>query len=712
MEFYTCANYPRPVRLSEGTRRFAYESLECKYGLEAMKTPCVVMDDVAGFDNMSNLERYNACISEMVRQAPVRVCEGEMLSGAATLGMAISHNIPAKYRGGRIFTTISHLTIDFETTLKYGVNKISADIDSRLADTDLTQEQLDFLNSAKHCVNEMRIWHAKYTDALAKLPGYEANLNNLRQVPFEPARNFYEAVQSIWFVFAFVRLCGNWPGIGRQDELLGGYLRKDLESGSITLEEAREILAHFFIKGCEWICGGDYRSGDAQHYQNIVLAGVNARGEEVTNEVTYLILDILEELNISDFPTTVRINSRSDEKLLRRVAEVMKHGGGVLAVYNEDKIIESLTTHGYPLEEARQFANDGCWEIQIPGKTYFSYTPFDALQILLNDTLKVKEGGAHFESYAQVREKFLADMEAVIRDMSMGVGNPRIKKVPDDDWKWRPQMPCTVISLFEKDCIRKAASYLDGGTVYRVLSPHIGGAADVGNSLRVLDKLCFQDKTIALQDFLKILQNNWEGSEPLRQMVLNKISCYGNDDDEADAYTIDVVDSFANIVLKYNADTPFLYVPGASTFGSQAELRHVRPATPHGHRTGDILAPNMGATPGSDMQGPTALIKSYCKLNLANQVTGAALDVKLLPSAVKGENGTQALVALMRGFVALGGCFMQPDVVDNSVLKDAQEHPENYSSLSVRVSGWNARFVTMNREWQDMVIEKTAHGGM
>ncbi len=120
----------------------------------------------------------------------------------------------------------------------------------------------------------------------------------------------------------------------------------------------------------------------------------------------------------------------------------------------------------------------------------------------------------------------------------------------------------------------------------------------------------------------------------------------------------------------------------------------------------------MGATPGSELQGVTALIKSYCKLNLRDQVTGAALDIKLLPFAVKGEDGTQMLMSLFKGFVTLGGCFMQPDVVDNAILKDAQEHPEQYQSLSVRVSGWNARFVTLNKEWQDMVIEKTTHGGM
>ncbi len=713
MEFFTFSSEARPVRLSEKTRKFAYESLNHKYGLDTRKKEAASLDRIEHFEEMSDIAKYNACISEIARQAPIRICENEKLSGAATLGMAISHKVPAVYNGSHIFRSVSHLTIDFETVLKYGVNKIEADIAHRLSDDKLNDRQAAFLDSARHCVNELRFWHKRYLDALSKMPEYEANYQNLQRVPLEPARNFHEAVQSIWFVFAFVRLCGNWPGIGRIDYLLGDYLKNDLKNGSITLEEAREILAHFFIKGCEWVCGGNYGSGDAQHYQNLVLAGVDGNGIEVTNQVTHLVLDILEELSISDFPTTVRLNKHSDERLLRRVADVMKHGGGVLAIYNEDEIIPSLVEHGYSLAEARKFANDGCWEIQVPGKTYFSYFPFDALSVLLNDTLKIKNGGACFSSYAEVRAKFLSDLEAAVRDIYTSNLEVRMHTEPGHDWPWKDlHAPCTVVSIFEDGCIENAASYFEGGTRYCVMSPHIGGAADTGNCLRVIDQLCFRDKKLSLAEFLKILQNNWEGYEPLRQYVLNKISYYGNDDDEADSYTVDVVDSFAGLVLKYNTNPLFYFFPGVSTFGRQIEWRYNRPASPHGHRTGDILAPNMGATPGSDTQGATALIKSYCKLNLTDQVTGAALDVKLLPSAVKGEDGTRALIALMRGFVRLGGCFMQPDVVDNSILKEAQENPENYQSLSVRISGWNARFVTLNKEWQDMVIEKTAHEGM
>lgn len=389
MIFYTPNGLIRPVRLSEKTRQFAYDSLNHKYGIETRKNSAVSLDeiDIKEYEKTPPLLRYDLAILKIAKEAPIRICEGERISGAATLGLAIDHQVPATYGGVKIFRSVSHLTVDFETVVKKGINHIR-----RQAEISLKRhrgsEKEPFLKSCMHCLNCFDIWHKRYLDALSDRPEYRVNYENLKRVPMEPAETFYEAVQSIWFTFAFLRLCGNWPGIGRIDLLLGDYLKNDLQKGILTLDEAREILAHFFIKGCEWIVGGEYvGGGDAQHYQNILLSGVDENGNDVTNEVTYLVLDILEELGISDFPTTVRLNKNTDEKLLLRVAEVMRYGGGILAVYNEDKVIEAMKKDGYSHAEASRFANDGCWEVQVPGKTFFMYLPFDSLHVLQKNTL-------------------------------------------------------------------------------------------------------------------------------------------------------------------------------------------------------------------------------------------------------------------------------------------------------------------------------------
>ena len=701
------------MRLSESTRAFAHESLGHRYGLETMSTMSVTLDDIEGFDKLSPIEKYDAAIRRIAECAPIRICEGERISGAATLGWAIKHAVPATYKGTPVCPSISHLTVDFETVLREGIGGIKERAEAAYKKHSGTERE-PFARSCLNCIEAFEILHGRYLEALSEREEYRENYNSLLRVPIGTPTSFYEAVSSIWFTFAFLRLTGNWSGIGRIDYLLGDYLKRDLDSGAITLDEAREILAHFFIKGCEWITGQMdlpfAGSGDAQHYQNIVLAGVDENGEEVTNEVTYLVLDIIEELGIGDFPTTVRVNKNTDERLLRRVAEVMKYGGGVLAVYNEDLVIEALVKDGYPIEEARRFANDGCWEVQVPGRTHFAYVPFDSLAVLQQKTLSSYDGGAEFADFESLYQKYKSDLAErvalIVRDKMRRFDPASLER---GEPKWVRMTVCTAVSVFEGGCIEKGLSYLEGGPVYNLLSPHIGGLADTVNSLYAIKKLVFDEKRLTFTALMQVLRENWEGAEALRQYALNRYTYYGNDNDEVDVIAARLLSDFADICRSHDGRCGYRFPGGVSTFGRQLEWSPSRLASPHGRRAGEVLAANASPTPNTDRAGATAIIRSYCKADLSKLATGAALDIKLLPSSVSGEDGTAAIVSLIRGFVSLGGFFMQPDVVDASLLRLAQEHPEDYHTLSVRVSGWNARFVTLSKEWQDMVIEQNEH---
>jgi len=708
MIFPTAANTPRPVRLPENIRAWAWESLHGKYGDEAMTCPWVEMDDIPGFDTLPPLEMQDLAITRIAETAPLRLCPEELVCGSATLGGAVWHMIPVSFGGKHVLGSVSHLTIRFDRVLKEGLCSYEKEIACRLTDPALTEEETAFLRSLQNVIEAIRIWHGRYL-ALTKDTRPELHAL-LTQVPFQPARSFHEAVQCLWFVFAFTRLCGNWPGIGRIDWLLGDYLRRDLESGAVTLEDARKILASMFIKGCEWIQSDTpVGSGDAQHYQNIVLAGVDPAGNEVANEVTYLVLDIVEELSISDFPITVRLNRNTTPVLKRRVAEVMRHGGGIVAVYNEDLILRSFARQGYPPEEARQFANDGCWEVQIPGKTYFIYACIDSLQVLCR-AIGVNEGSTpDFSSMEEVYEAYLAEMGKDI-DLFYDTHIRSQFCMKDGAWKWTGDAPCSVVSLFEDGCIENARSYWGYGTTYALRSAHIGGAPDTANSLLALKKLVFDEKKVTLSELAEILRNNWEGHEELRQYIRNACVYYGNDSDGADLWHSRVLDDFAKLVIeKDKAESlPVRFIPGVSTFGRQIDWLPFRCATPFGAKQGEILSGNDSPTPGTDTQGATAVIKSYCKSNLELQYSGAALDVKLYPASLNGEQGITALMGLMDGFLQLGGFFLQLDTVDVNTLLEARKNPEQYKTLSVRVSGWNARFVTLNEKWQDMVIQRTA----
>ena len=387
----------RPARLKDETRRFALESMKGKYGDEARAFPAVTLDGIDGFDAMSPDEKYSAAVLAIARDCPLRFVDGELIVGSATLGAAIDHQVPAFRGGSAVFSSVSHVTLGLDRVVREGFRAIEEELD--------LYADLPYTRFLKDAAEALHIWHGRMLRESETLnPACHALLT---RVPFEPASGFHEAVQSLWFAFAFTRLTGNWSGIGRIDEILGPYLEKDLADGRITTDEAREILAHFFIKGCEWIVTDTPRgTGDAQHYQNIVLSGVDADGRDVTNAVTWLVLDVIEELGISDFPITVRLNRNTDPRLLERIAEVVRYGGGIIAVYNEELILNSLVKAGYALSDARRFANDGCWEVQIPGETYFIYGPFDGYSLLMRDVLGLPDAPKHFDSYDELCDAY------------------------------------------------------------------------------------------------------------------------------------------------------------------------------------------------------------------------------------------------------------------------------------------------------------------
>ncbi len=710
IRFYSPIKEGRPVRTSDGTRRFAKDSLDGKYGSEALAHPFVTLTDTEG---LSPRQLYDRAVTEIAAYAPLRIVTDEdgavreLLSGAATLGAAIRHVVPATVDGtNAVCGSISHLTCNFDRVVREGLDSFLARIDARMEDPVLNEQQREVLQSQRNAWEAMKTYHTRYLAHLAdgmaqaktetEKAHYKALYDTLSHVPFSPAKTFREGVQSVWFTFSFIRLCGNWPGIGRMDLMLEDLYQNDLAAGVITEDEARELLAHFFIKGCEWIHLTGRGSGDAQHYQNLVLGGVDENGVDRTGDVTRLMLEIVEEFPIADFPITVRVGKSSPAWIRTKMAEVIRHGSGVVAMYNEDLIIDSLVGFGYDLREARKFANDGCWEIQIPGRTRFIYSPMDLYGLFLREVLRLDdEIPAVYDDFDAMYGAFREKMDAVLDGFHAGADH------------LFGDSPSGVIDLFEDGCIEKARAYHNGGPVYNALSPHFGGIPDTANAMYATQKLVFEEKKLSFADFMEILKNNWDGEEALRQYVRTHYTYYGNDNDEVDTIAARIIHDFVEDCRRVECRNDVLRPPGISTFGRQIEWREQRPASPHGFFRGDILSGNISPTPSTDMAGATAIIRSACKADYSRLTCGTALDIRLDPKAVSGERGITAIEGLLGAFLTLGGFFLQIDVVDNAILLDAQAHPENHQSLAVRISGWSARFVTLDKHWQDMVIERS-----
>jgi len=703
MKFYSAVQWDRPVRLREETRRFAEDSLKGRYGRLALETPSVSLDDAGDFEALSPTQRYASGILRIARECPIYLPEHCLLAGGATLGLAIDHQVPALRGGKPIFRSVSHVTPGFDRALKTGLRAYWDRIRARLASADLVPAERDAHEGMAASLEALRIYCGRLCDHLRAHRGddsacIDAILQNLDVCPWEPPRSFYQAVQSLWLMFAFCRLAGNWPGLGRVDQMLGGYLRKDLRDGTLSIGQAREILAHFFIKGCEWITLCETENGDAQHFQNIVLAGVDEDGAEVANEVTRLILEVVEELPIGDFPIAVRINRASPDWLLSAIARCMAFGGDVVAVYNEEVVLRALEGFGYPAGVARRFANDGCWEIQIPGETSFMYYPFDGYSLLQTEALGLD--GRPVPEYTDFEQLYAAYIAALGRYL-------RGIQESDLDRGYEDGRPCCAMDLFVEDCIGRGRGYLNGGPRYRVYSPHFGGFADAVNSLYILRKWVFEEKRFGFRELMEMVRDDWRGHEDVMRLLREDPGYFGNGVPETDALAARLLRDYARLSCR-KADSGVLEPPGVSTFGRQVTWKDQRFAHVHGRRRGEILANNIGPTPSSDREGVTALLRSYCSLPLGLLPNGTALEVKISPTALSEEADVpEILGSLILGFVDLGGFFVQVNVIDDRVLREAQAHPELYESLCVRVSGWSARFVTLSRAWQEMIIERT-----
>ena len=678
-------------RLSDGTRALAARVLAGEYGRAMANSDFALSPEDDGLPPELRSARAVRLVAE---RAPLRLRSGELLAGSAPLLEATFHRQPAAD-----VASTSHTTIGFERALREGLGAYRRRLAERGQREGLGQGQRQFLQAMAECLDAMAVWHARLLAGLDAL-GLATVRDRLARVPESPPGTFGEAVQALWFLWEFQRLCGNWSGIGRLDKMLGPYLARDLAAGTTTLDEARELLAHFWIKGAEWIGTRNSHigsSGDAQFYQNVVLGGVDEQGEPVLNDVTHLVLDIVEELHISDFPVAVRVGRQTPERLWRRIAEVQRLGGGIVSIYNDEVVVPALVDFGYPLAEARDYANDGCWEVLVPGRTAFGYRPFDLLPAVQR-ALGIEGDGEppddpDFETvYARFRAEMARLLEGVWQQCAQSfAGGP----------------PSPLLSLFVDDCIERARPYHDRGARHSVRSPHAGGMPDAANSLHAVKTLVYEQRRLSLAELVGILRRDWEGHEELRREVARELVLYGNDSEPADAMLQRVFADYAALCAARAEDNGVLMPAGISTFGRELEFRKGRTATPFGARRGAILAPNISPTPGTDRRGPTAVVNSATKLDFRRLPCGTPLDLKLHPSAIAGQEGLAALVALLRAFADQGGFYLQVDVADARILRDAQARPELYPNLSVRISGWSARFVTLAPEWQEMVIQRT-----
>jgi pyruvate formate-lyase/glycerol dehydratase family glycyl radical enzyme len=543
-----------------------------------------------------------------------------------------------------------------------------------------------------------------------------------RWVPYEPARNFREGIQATWLIHLALNLEDFEQGIsfGRLDQFLYPLYLKDLQSGMLTEESARELLACLCLKCGETIPLYSRRinrffGGNAVG-QGMTIGGVDFSGNDVTNDLSRLVLEAYNLVMTREPSLHARIHDRSPEWFLDSCTELIQAGSGRPALFGDEAVIKALENAGFTKEHARDYAVIGCVEMGSQGRTYNSSDAalFNlplCLELALNRGRRFKGGGRlgaltsapdEIGTYDQLLEAFRLQVEDAVSDL--------VKVINELEKAYRQIRPSPLNSILTEGCLDRGQDVTWGGALYDFTSIQGVGLADAGESLYVLKKLVFETKEFSLAEFAAILNNNFKDHEQLRIRLQNRLSRFGNDNPEVDAAVQMTADIFAEAITRQQNSRGGKYITGFYSMTCHHGFGSVTGALPNGRKAGFRLSNGLSPADGADRKGPTALLNSAAQLDNSKWANCYALNLKFEKSMISGPKGHETLKDLIRGYFKQGGMELQINVQDTNILRLAKENPTAYPGLMVRVSGYCSYFCDLSPEVQDEIIERTAFG--
>ncbi len=526
-----------------------------------------------------------------------------------------------------------------------------------------------------------------------------------RHVPAQGARNLFEAVQSLWL--AHILTCGedyiNANSIGRLDQILGPYYEQDLAKGETTRAGAVELMEELACKL--------YLDYDVQA---ITLGGQDRDGQDATNEMTYAIMDATHNVGfVRD--VSVRLHSGSPAGLVEQAAGLVARGGGIPFFFNDDCFIPALTERGIALEDARGYAPIGCIELTIPGRAnphavsgWFNSLKclelalFDGKDPHTGEQLGPKTGRlTDYDSYEALYGAYSRQVEHFAQAMVYHCNRGELAQ--------REAGPLPYLSTLTGDCINRGRDITDGGAIYNYHSVCFLGAADTADSLCALKRLVFEEKSVSSQEILSALEDNFEDHEPLRQQLLNRAPKYGNDIDEVDSIAANVAMDFIRLMDTERSPLGGRYFVHLFTFLCNIDYGKLTGATPDGRHAGEPLAYSLSAHQGRDQEGITAMLRSLAKMPHRHAAGASAAIVDVDPKLIEGADGVKRLAQIIRTAMRMGVGQLQMNVTTAGRLLKAQEDPERFGNIPVRVAGYSQMFKLLTKDLQDHVIARTKH---
>lgn len=603
------------------------------------------------------------------------------------------------------------------------------------------RNQLDFLNDKealdkKAQLNAMEICcdaimilgerYAKYARELAEKETDETRKAELLQiaancdvVPAHAPQTFWQAIQMYWFVHLGVTTELNpWDAYspGRFDQHLNPFYQRDTEEGILDDEKALELLE------CLWVKFNNQpappkvgvtlkESGTYTDFANLNTGGITPEGENGVNEVSYLILDCMDEMKLLQPSSNVQISKKTPTKFLKRACEISRKGWGQPAFYNTEAIIQELLNAGKTIEDARRGGTSGCVETGAFGNEAYILTGYFNLPKILEltlyngyDIVSKKQIGLplgyakDFKSYEELYDAYKKQIEYLV-DIKIE-GSNIIEKI------YAEYMPAPFLSIITNDCISKGKDYNAGGARYNTNYLQGVGIGTITDSLAAIKYNVFDEKKFTMEELIEAMEHNFEGYERIANLVRNKTPKYGNDDDYADGIMKEVFNFYQKTVTGRPNMKGGTYRVNMLPTTCHVYFGEVMNASPNGRLAQKPVSEGISPEKGADVNGPTAVIKSCAKMDHL-RTGGTLLNQKFTPSVVAGEDGLTHMADLVRAYFNMDGHHIQFNVIDKETLIQAQKNPDEYKDLIVRVAGYSDHFRNLSKALQDEIIERT-----
>jgi len=632
-----------------------------------------------------------------------------------------------------VFDVQGHFVPGYGRVLEIGFNGISEMAERELGklqkgDDDYAHHK-DFLESVVVIAPAIRDYSNRYADLALEMAAVAdgsrgAELLDIadrcRRVPAEPPRTFMEATQSLWMAQVVLSISYGMAGIlspGRVDQYLYPFYNADLEEGRVTREGALEVIEEYLVKLGTYLimliaAGKDTASEMAVGSNTFTVGGLDRDGKDATNELSYLFLEAHGNMKALANNLSVRISGKTPREFLLKSCETYRSTSG-LAFFNDEVIVSELTEDGYSTEDALDYSIVGCVEPTSTGNS-FACTAGNDISLAGVLEMALKRGRMLFSSRrvgaptADPRSFSCFDdvKDAFAEQLSFNV-EKLVRAVELLDRAYSEEFPCPPLSATLEGCVESGTDMTRGGAKYNFGSITGRGLGTVTNSLAAIRWAVFERNLLTVDELIGHLENNFRGAESVRRMLLAKAAKYGNDDGEADEIASWVTGMFCREVRKHRCGRGGFYRPGMFSYGVHVMDGLYLGATPDGRLAGEPVSNGISPVNGTELVGPTAVLQSAARAGSSPMSDGTALNMRLSPGLLDSDESTGKLASLVEGYFTIGGRHVQFNVVDTATLKDAQEHPEKYPDLVVRVSGYCAYFTDLGTSIQNDIIART-----